>query len=97
MARRCEITGTGPQTGHKVSHSNRKTKTRFLPNLRNVSYTSEALGRSISLRITAATIRTLDTNGGLDEYLLSTSSRKLTLEAQKLKRQIKKAAAAKAA
>jgi large subunit ribosomal protein L28 len=96
MARRCDITGTGAQTGNKVSHSNHKTKTKFLPNLRNVTFTSEALGHGVSLRVTAATIRTVDINGGLDEYLLSTSSTKLTEEAQKLKRKIKKAAAAKA-
>lgn len=95
MARRCEITGVGVQSGNKVSHSNHKTKTRFLPNLQNVSLMSDALGSTISLRITAATLRSIEHNGGLDGYLLSHSSLKLTPEAAKLKRQIQRKLAKK--
>ena len=47
MSRRCELTGKGAQVGHKVSHSNIKTKRRFLPNLLNVTLMSDALGRSV--------------------------------------------------
>lgn len=97
MARRCALTGTGIQYGNKVSHSNHKTSKRFLPNLRPVSLVSEALGRVISLRITAASLRTVDHNGGLDNYLLTTSDNKLTDEARRLKRQVKKASAPKTA
>jgi len=88
MSRRCSVTGTGAQFGHKVSHSNHKTNTRFLPNLQHVSLISDVLGTSISLRVTAATLRSIEHNGGLDAYLLKHSSRKLTVEAGKLKRQI---------
>lgn len=94
MARRCSITGTGIQSGNNVSHSNRKTRTRFLPNLQNVSLKSDILGVSISLRITAATLRSIEHNGGLDAYLLKHSERKLTAEAIKLKRKIKRKVAA---
>ena len=97
MARRCAVTGTGSQSGHKVSHSNRKTNTRFLPNLQKVSLESEALGSTITLRITAATLRSIEHNGGLDAYLLNHSALKLTPEAAKLKRQIKKKLASKQA
>jgi large subunit ribosomal protein L28 len=97
MAKKCELTGVGPMSGNNVSHSNRKTRRRFLPNIQSISFTSDALGRSVSMRLTAATIRTVDHNGGLDAYLTSTSDSKLTDEARKLKRQIKKAIAAKAA
>lgn len=90
MSRRCSITGTGAQSGNLVSHSNHKTKTRFLVNLQHVSLVSEALGTSISLRITAATLRSIEHNGGLDAYLLGHSASKMTPEAAKLKRQIKK-------
>lgn len=90
MSRRCEITGKGSQYGHKVSHSNRKTKTRFLPNLQNVSLLSETLGRRISLRVTAATLRSIEHNGGLDAYLLKHQVKDLTEEAARLKRQIKR-------
>ena len=91
------MTGTGMQSGNKVSHSNRKTRTRFLPNLQKVSLMSDVLGSTITLRITAATLRSIEHNGGLDAYLLKHSSRKLTPEAGKLKRQIERKLAKKAA
>lgn len=97
MAKKCDLTGVGPMYGNNVSHSNRKTRRRFVPNLQVVSLLSDALGRSVSLRLTAATLRTVDHNGGLDAYLTSTADSKLTAEAVSLKRQIKKAIANKAA
>ena len=68
-----------------------------MPNLQHVSLTSDALGTNISLRVTAATLRSIEHNGGLDGYLLSHSATKMTPEAAKLKRQIKKKLLAKAA
>lgn len=97
MARKCGLTGTKHQTGHKVSHSNHKTKKKFRPNLQNVSLTSDALGKEVSLRITAATLRSVDHNGGLDKFLTTTADSKLTDEAIRLKRQIKKAVVNQAA
>lgn len=97
MARKCALTGVGPMYGNNVSHANNKTRRRFNPNLQSVSFISDALGHSVSLRLTAATIRTVDHNGGLDAYLTSTSDKKLTEEGRSLKRQIKKALAAKKA
>src|SRR5579871_6710885 len=97
MARKCALTGVGPMYGNNVSHANNKTRRRFVPNLQMVSLVSDALERSIALRLTAATIGTVDHNGGLDAYLTSTSDKKLTAEARALKRQIKKALAGKAA
>jgi large subunit ribosomal protein L28 len=90
MARRCAITDTGSQFGNKVSHSNHKTRTRFMPNLQTVSLKSDVLGTYITLRITAATLRSVEHNGGLDGYLLGHSATKMTPEAAKLKRQIKR-------
>jgi len=90
MAQRCELTGTGVQSGNNVSHSNRKTRRRFLPNLQRVSFTSEVLGK-FSLKITAATLRSIDHNGGIDAYLVKTNCKDLTAEGQKLRRKIKKA------
>ena len=71
MSRRCELTAKGPQVGHKVSHSNIKTKRRFLPNLLNVTMISDALGRQVKLRVSANALKTVDHRGGLDSYLLS--------------------------
>ncbi len=91
MARRCILTGKKPQSGNNVSHSQRKTRRRFLPNVQNVSLRSDALKENVSLKVTVSTIRTVEHNGGLDNYLLTTSSRKLTTEAVKLKRRVVKA------
>jgi len=66
MSRRCELTGVGPMVGHNVSHSNIKTKRRFLPALKAVRLQSDALGQAFNLRITNAALRTLDYKGGLD-------------------------------
>lgn len=90
MAKRCDITGTGAQYGNNVSHSNRKSRTRFLPNLQRVTLASEVLGVKVPLRITAHTLRSIEHNGGLDGYLLKQSSLKMTPAAAKLKRKIKK-------
>lgn len=89
MSRRCELTGIGPMVGHSVSHSNIKTKRRFLPSLKAVGLQSEALGQSFRLRISNAALRTLDYKGGLDAYLLKARDEKLSLRAQRIKRQIK--------
>ena len=67
MSRRCELTGIGPMVGNSVSHSNVKTKRRFLPSLKTVKVASEALGQTFSLRISNAALRTLDYKGGLDD------------------------------
>src|SRR5437764_9427226 len=90
MSRRCELTGKTRQIGHKVSHSNRKTKRRFLPNLLNVTLISDALGRSVKLRISAHALRTIDHRGGLDSFLIKAKDADLSGKALELKRQIRK-------
>ena len=97
MSRRCQLTGTGVMTGNNVSHAHNKTRRRFLPNLQQVSLISEALGDAIPLRISAATIRTVEHNGGLDAFLLGAQAAKLAPEGQALRRRIKKALASQAA
>ncbi len=90
MSRRCELTGKGPQVGHKVSHSNIKTKRRFLPNLVNVTLMSDALGRSVRLRISANALKSVDHRGGLDAFLTKARESELSTRAVELKRQIAK-------
>lgn len=97
MARKCEITGKGVQTGNNVSHANNKTRRRFLPNLQVTSLLSDALGFPVRLRLTASAIRTIEHNGGIDSFLLSVSDSKLSAEARRLKKQIEGAAAKRAA
>jgi large subunit ribosomal protein L28 len=88
MSRRCELTGKGAQVGHKVSHSNIKTKRRFLPNLLNVTMMSDALGRGVRLRISANALKTIDHRGGLDAFLMKAKEVDLSPKARELKRQI---------
>lgn len=91
MSRKCDLTDTGVQTGNNVAHSNKRTRRRFLPNLQQVHLLSETLERKIPLRITAATLRSIDHNGGLDGFLLTAKAHKLSPLGQKLRREIKKA------
>ena len=97
MSRRCELTGKGAQVGHRVSHSNIKTKRRFLPNLFNVTMISDALGRSVKLRVSANAIKSVDHRGGLDAFLLKAKDDELSTKALELKRQVVKKRAAAAA
>ncbi|MCI4664064.1 MAG: 50S ribosomal protein L28 [Neomegalonema sp.] len=97
MARRCELTGKGVLTGNNVSHSNIKTRRRWLPNLNQVTLLSDSLGRSFSFRISAAALRTVDHRGGLDAFLIKARDEELSPRALKVKREVEKAAAEKAA
>lgn len=96
MSRRCALTGKGVQTGNNVSHAHNKTRRRYLPNLQKVSLMSDALGRPVSLRVSAAAIRTVEHKGGLDAFLLDARDGGLTTEMRRLKKQIRKASQAAA-
>ena len=91
MARRCALTGKSVMTGNKVSHSNIKTRRRYLPNLQTTSMLSDALGRSVRLRVSAHAIRTVDKCGGLDAFLLKSRNAELTPDMRALKKQIERA------
>ena len=91
MARRCDLTGRGVQSGNNVSHAHNKTRRRFLPNLQCVTVMSDVLGKQMSMRVAARTLRTIEHKGGLDKFLLGTANIKLSNKAIDIKRQIKKA------
>ena len=94
MARRCPVTGKGVQVGHNVSHSNIKTKRRFLPNLQTISMLSDVLG-PVRLRLSTAGIRTIEKNGGIDAFLRGSRDSRLSPEIRRLKRRVLAAAAAR--
>ena len=71
MSRKCELTGVGVQFGNNVSHSQRKTRRSFLPNLRKIKYKSEVTGEEYAFRVTARCIRTIDKLGGLDNFIIN--------------------------
>ena len=93
MTRRCELTGIGPLSGNNVSHANNKTKRRFLPNLCQVTLTSEKLNRSFKFRVTAKALRSVDHVGGLDAFLLKSKTESLSVNARKIKKEIVKSQA----
>ncbi len=97
MAKKCSVTGKKPMSGNNVSHSNRKTRTRWEPNLQQVSFPSEVLGNMITLRLTANGVRTIEKRGGIDAYLLNAKASELTPEGKTLKKRVTLAKAKKAA
>ena len=88
MSKKCELTGKSPLKGHRVSHANNKTKRKFMPNLKKVTFKSNILKRNIKLSVSNAALRTVDYKGGIDFYLKSVKSYKLSSKAKKLKNQI---------
>ena len=97
MSRICELTGKGRHVGNNVSHANNKTKRTFLPNLQNVTLISDVLEKSVRLRVSTHGLRSVEHNGGLDNWLVKTNDEKLSLKARRLKRDIVKKRAAVAA
>ena len=93
MSRKCDITGKGVQSGNNVSHANNRTRRRFLPNLQVTSLLSDILGFPVRLRLSTNGIRTIEHNGGIDAFLLSTNATKLSAEMRRLKKQVEGAAA----
>ena len=89
MSRRCELTGKGVLTGNNVSHSNIKTRRRFLPNLVNVHLMSEVMGQRYRFRISAQALKSVEHRGGLDAFLLKARDAELSPKALKLKKQIR--------
>ncbi len=91
MSRVCDLSGKSVMTGNNVSKANNRTRRRFLPNLQKSSMHSSILGKTLQFRVAASTIRTVEKNGGIDTYLLSTNKSSLPLKAQKLRQEIIKA------
>ncbi len=96
MSRRCQLTGKKAQYGNNVSHANNRTRRRFLPNLHIASLYSDALKRSVRLKLSAHALRTVEHRGGLDAFLLKERDANLPVEAKRLKRSILKATASQA-
>lgn len=96
MARRCDLTGKGVQSGNNVSHANNKSRRRFLPNLCNVSLISDALGQQVSLRVSAHALRSVEHRGGLDAFLAKARDGELSDKARRLKKRIEKVQAVSA-
>ncbi len=97
MSRKCMVTGKKRMVGNMRSHAENKTKRLFQPNVQDTTLYSELLGRSISIKVSAAGLRTIDHKGGLDAFLLNTAPTKLDANLLKVKKQVEKKAQAKKA
>lgn len=89
MSRVCELTGVRVQSGNNVSHSERKTRRRFLPNLHNATLRSDLLDRDFKFRVSTRALKTVEMHGGLDNYLLAARAEKLSDDAKQVKRLLK--------
>jgi large subunit ribosomal protein L28 len=63
MAANCQVTQTGPQFGHNVSHAQNKTKRRFDPNIQKKTYFVPSLKRNVTLTLSARGIKVIDARG----------------------------------
>ena len=88
MSKRCELTGVSPLKGHNVSHAKNKTKRRFLPNLKKITFRSDILKKDIKINVTNSALRTVDFKGGLDNFLLSAKNKNLSKKVKKIKASI---------
>jgi large subunit ribosomal protein L28 len=90
MSKHCELTGKGPTTGNLVSHSNIKTRTRWLPNLKKKKYLIPELQQNVSLKLSTHAIKTIDKQGGISRALLLAKDANLSERLMHIKTQIKK-------
>ena len=88
MVNKCSITKKKPLSGNNVSHAVNRTKRRFYPNLHNVSFFSETLGKKIRLKVTSKGIKTVEKKGGIDSFLISSKDSGLSPEVIKIKKVI---------
>ena len=96
MSQQCMITGKKRMVGNNVSHAKNRTKRVFMPNIQDTSVFSEALGRKIRIRVSAAGLRTLDHKGGIDAFVMNTAKTKLDPALRPIKAEVEKVQAAKA-
>lgn len=97
MARRCDLTGVGVQTGNNVSHANNKTRRRFLPNLQVATFKSDLLKREFRMRVTAKALRSIEHRGGFDKYVMGARAAELPEDMRPVRRKLLKAVAEVAA
>ena len=88
MSKKCELTAKRPLKGHNVSHANNKTKRRFLPNIKKITFRSDILKKNIKLNVSNAALKTVDFKGGIDKFLKSAKVFKLSKKAKKLRTKI---------
>lgn len=91
MAQVCELTGKRPAYGNKVSHSNIKTRTRWMPNLRSKKYMIPELQQTISILLSSRAIRTIDKHGGITQAIMAANAKLLSERLNQVRNKIYKA------
>ena len=86
MSKKCELTGKSPLKGHKVSHANNKTKRKFFPNLKKVTFVSKLLRKKIKLNVSNSALRSVDKKGGIDLFLKEVRFVNLSPKVKKIKK-----------
>lgn len=90
MSRKCELTGVAVQYGNKVSHSQRKTRRRFEPNLKTVEYISDVTGQKYRLKVIARAMRSVEKNGGFDVFIAKADDNVMSEKAKRIRKEILK-------
>jgi large subunit ribosomal protein L28 len=91
MSRQCELLGTKPLYGNTVSHSNRKARRRWLPNLKEKKYFVPELGQTVTLKLSTRAIRTIDKQGGISNAIRKAKTESLSERLQRMRRAVVKA------
>ena len=92
MSKVCDLSGKKVQFGNNVSKANNKTRRKFNPNMQSSTFKSELLNKNLRFNVAASSIRTVTKFGGIDEFLIRTKSKKLSLKAKKIRRTLQRVA-----
>tara|TARA_Y100001970_G_scaffold273818_1_gene372541 strand:- start:2207 stop:2497 length:291 start_codon:yes stop_codon:yes gene_type:complete len=92
MSKVCDLSGKRVQFGNNVSKANNKTRRKFNPNMQSATFKSELLNKNIRFNVATSSIRTVTKFGGIDEFLIRTKSKKLSLKAKRIRKTIQRVA-----
>ena len=93
MSKVCDLSGKKVQFGNNVSKANNKTRRKFNPNMQSATFKSELLNKNIRLNVATSSIRTVTKFGGIDEFLIRTKSKKLSIKAKRIRKTLRRVAA----
>ena len=92
MSKVCDLSGKRVQFGNNVSKANNKTRRKFNPNMQSATFKSELLNKNIRFNVATSSIRTVTKFGGIDEFLIRTKSKKLSLKAKRIRKSLQRVA-----
>ena len=92
MSKICDLSGKKVQFGNNVSKANNKTRRKFNPNMQSATFKSDLLNKNIRFNVATSSIRTVTKFGGIDEFLIRTKSKKLSLKAKRIRKTLQRVA-----